>query len=541
MSTLTLAINTAWAVSPPDAGTLLNNVNPAPQQLPRSNESLPETPQRPALKLDTTTRITVKQVRITGSAAYPESTLLPLVSDAIGKERTLAQLDELAQRVTRYYRDRGQFLARAYLPAQDITNGTIEIAVLEGRLGKLSVEDSSRLSQANVQSRLGTLKEGEAISGPDLERSLLLLNDLPGVHVSSTLSPGASVGTTDLDVRVAGTAPVSGSVSVDNYGNRYTGAPRLDGNVVIANPLKQGDFLAVDTVVSQGLEYGRAAYQSPVNSMGTQVGAAFSAMHYRLVSDFDPLQAHGTAYITSLYVLHPIVRGRLTNLNVQLDFDHKTLNDDIDATSTFSQKVVNVVNLGLSGDHLDNVGGAGFTAWSVAFSSGDLAMDGFTHALDADGHDTAGTYHKLNYTLTRVQSLPGNFSLYGSLRGQKAMNNLDSSEKMVLGGADAVRAYPEGEAPSDDAWLGSVEVRYAFNANWQASTFFDAAEGYLNHQPIASDTDNRRRLSGAGIGLSYTLPHNLLVYADIAWRTGPRPTSDSDGSPRAWLQAVKYF
>lgn len=538
---LALAVGHAWAAQPPTAGTLLNNVAPPPEQAPRSSEALPETPARPALKLDTTTKIAVKHIRLTGNATYPERTLLPLVADAIGQELTLAQLDELAQRITRYYREHGRLLARAYLPAQNIQDGEVEIAVLEGRVGKVTIEDTSRLSEARVARRLASVKEGEALNGPVLERDLLLLNDLPGVRVSSTLSPGASVGMTDLDVRVAGTAPVSGSVGIDNYGNRYTGQPRLDGSVAVASPLRLGDPLGIDTVLSRGLEYGRAAYQLPINSAGTQLGAAFSAMHYRLYSDFDSLGAHGTAYISSVYLLHPLVRSRVFNLNVQLDVDHKSLTDDIDATSTSSQKVVNVVNLGLSGDHLDHFAGGGFTAWSVAFSAGDLAPDAQTRALDTAGHDTEGSYHKVNYTLTRVQNLPGRLSLYASLRGQHAMGNLDSSEKMVLGGTGAVRAYSADEAPSDDAWLGTLELRYAISPSWQASAFYDAAQGYSNHTPIAADTDNKRRLSGFGVELSYTLPRNVLIRADVAWRTGSRPTADGDHNPRVWLQAVKYF
>lgn len=541
LPTFALATSPVWAATPPTAGTLLNNVTPEPQPAPRSTEALPEAPARPALKLDTTTKIAVKHIRLTGITAYPESTLLPLVADAVGKELTLAQLDELAQRITRYYRDHGHLLARAYLPAQDIKDGEVEIAVLEGRVGKVTVEDTSRISQARVAQRLASIKEGQALSGPVLERDLLLLNDLPGTRVTSTLSPGASVGTTDLDVRVAGTAPVSGSIGLDNYGNRYTGQPRLDGSIALASPLHLGDSLAIDTVLSRGLEYGRAAYQLPINSAGTQLGAAFSAMHYRLYSDFDSLGAHGTAYISSVYLLHPIVRSRVFNLNAQLDFDHKSMTDDIDATSTSSQKVVNVVNLGLSGDHLDHLGGGGFTAWSVAFATGNLAPDALTRALDTAGHDTEGSYHKVNYAVTRVQNLPGRFSLYASLRGQHAMGNLDSSEKMVLGGTGAVRAYSSGEAPSDDAWLGTLELRYAISSSWQASAFYDTAQGYLNHQPIASDGDNKRRLSGFGAEVSYSLPRNVLIRADVAWRTGSRPTADGDHNPRVWLQAVKYF
>ena len=45
------------------------------------------------------------------------------------------------------------------------------------------------------------------------------------------------------------------------------------------------------------------------------------------------------------------------------------------------------------------------------------------------------------------------------MRGQLAFDNLDSSEKMELGGAYGVRAYPEGEAFGDEGYIATAEAR----------------------------------------------------------------------------------
>ena len=50
-------------------------------------------------------------------------------------------------------------------------------------------------------------------------------------------------------------------------------------------------------------------------------------------------------------------------------------------------------------------------------------------------------------------------SLYGGISGQLASGNLDASEKMVLGGMDGVRAYPQGEGFGDEGLLATVEAR----------------------------------------------------------------------------------
>lgn len=540
LPSLVFAAGVAQA-APPDAGILLDTVRP-PVTLPLHDASaLPEALSRPALKLDDSVKIAVTAWRITGAKAFEEAELNALMADAVGREATLDELNRIAQRITRHYQQAGYLLARAYLPAQDIKNGAVEIAILEGRLGKLHVENVSALANANVAARLAGIRENEALDGAALERGLLLLNDLPGVEVKSTLKPGTSVGTTDLDIQIGAKSLYAGSMEFDNFGNRYTGDLRLGGSFVAGNIAGIGDALALRALASDGMNYARVAWQAPVGDAGTQVGAAYSDMDYKLGKDFASLRAHGTAAIASLYALHPFQRSRIANINGQVNYDHKTLKDDIDSTATRNAKTLDILSFGLSGDRVDGLLGGGMTNWSASYVSGQLKLDAGNKALDDAGHRTAGGYGKLAANVSRQQVVVNGLNLFASVQAQQAAKNLDSSEKMSLGGAQGVRAYPQGEISADDAVLASVELRYAVAPAWQASVFYDAGQGHLNHSPIAADINNVRHISGAGLGLSYSLPGDLSVQATIAWRDGPQPTSDIDRSPRAWLQVIKRF
>lgn len=540
LPSLAFAIGIAQAAAP-DAGTLLDTVRP-PAVLPSHDASaLPEAPGRPVPKFDDKVKIAVSAIRITGAHAFKETELQVLVGDAVGKELTLAELNEIAQRVTRQYRQAGYLVARAYLPAQDIKGGVVEIAIVEGRLGKLSVENASPLADAKVVAHLSDIKEGQAIDGSVLERTLLLLNDLPGVEVKSSLKPGASVGSTDLDIQLARRTPYAGSVELDNYGNRYTGDLRLGTSFSAGNLAGLSDTLFLRAIASERMEFGRVAWQVPVGDAGTQVGAGYAAMHYLLGKDFASLNAHGIATVGSLYALHPFLRSRVANINGQLNYEQKRFDDQVDSTATSSLKTVDAITFGLSGDRVDGLAGGGLSNGSLAYVMGQLKLDAASLALDDAGHRSAGSYGKLTARFSRLQVLGAGFNLYASVQVQESSKNLDSSEKMSLGGAQAVRAYPQGEIAADDAVLASLELRYGFANNWQASVFYDAGEGHLNHSPIAADTNNVRNIAGAGIGLNYNLPGNLSLQATVAWRDGPQPISDVDCSPRAWLQAIKRF
>jgi hemolysin activation/secretion protein len=538
---LALASVIVLAAQPPNAGTVLQGI-PTPPHLPaKPATALPQEPAPPAIPANAGLRVLVKGFRITGVHAFPEAELQRLLADSIGKELNLGQLQELAARITRFYHEHGYLLARAYLPAQDIVGGVVEIRVLEGRLGKLKIRNESLLGDASARRALAGLREGEAIKGETLERRLLLLNDMPGTTVRSTLKPGATVGSTDLEVDVNSTQRVTGDVEIDNYGSRFTGDVRLGGGVTVNEPAGLGDSLSLRGLAAAGTDYASVAYQLPVAVQDARLGVAISSLTYKLGEDFAPLHAHGTADIDTLYVLYPLVRSRITNLNLQLTYDHRNLDDRQDATATVSDRHIGVWMLSASGDRIDGLAGGGLWNWSLAYVDGSLRLDAVSQALDAAGLDTQGSYGKTTVQLARLQQLTTRLNLYAQVSAQVARKNLDSSEKMILGGALGVRAYPQGEATCDDAVLANLELRYALAADWQLIGFIDAAGGSISHSPLAGTSDNRRSLSGAGLGLTWIRTADFSLQSFLAWRTGSPATSDVDRSPRVWIQIAKYI
>ena len=163
-------------------------------------------------------KITVNSLQVTGARAYPEAELLALTGFMPGSELTLADLNAMALKITDRYRSDGYFVAQAYLPAQEIQNGAVTIAVIEGQYGAVTVRNQSTLSDGLIQSQLEGLNSGDPIVIEPIERRLLLLSDIPGVKVSSTLAPGVSVGASDLIVDVVPGDRITGSIDADNAG-----------------------------------------------------------------------------------------------------------------------------------------------------------------------------------------------------------------------------------------------------------------------------------------------------------------------------------
>src|SRR5690606_11140078 len=103
---------------------------------------------------------------------------------------------------------------------------------------------------------------------------------------------------------------------------------------------------------------------------------AYSDMDYELAEDFDDLDAHGNARITSLYAIQPLVRSRDFSLYAQLQFDDKRLKDDIDLFDSKSDKRSRVVIATLSGNSRDDFFGGGVNSFALACSQGSLHTDG---------------------------------------------------------------------------------------------------------------------------------------------------------------------
>jgi hemolysin activation/secretion protein len=291
------------------------------------------------------------------------------------------------------------------------------------------------------------------------------------------------------------------------------------------------------------MTYLRGSYQFPVNGQGTRLGVAGSDMHSRLGKDLARLEAEGDAQVGSLYAMHPFIRSRTFNLYAQLQYDHLKLNDTINATATVVDKRLDNWSAGVNGDFQD--GFASVNSFSAAYTAGDLHLDPVSGTLDAATARSAGSFSRWNLSWLRLQRLTDTVSLFFSATGQFASKNLDSSQKLSLGGVYGVRAYPPNEAPGDEGYLATLEARYDLPVSlpgaWQLAVFLDTGHVTLN-KDVWSAGANSRTLSGAGFGLNAALARDWYLKASLAWKLGAgRPVSDVDRSPRVWFQAGRYF
>ncbi|KWK85126.1 hypothetical protein WM18_03595 [Burkholderia ubonensis] len=528
---------------PPSAGQSMRDIEATRPTLPADTPpdlAIPPPPDaKPPPASDAGPRVRVHAFVIGGNRAFDAEHLQLLLADLVGRELSFDELRQAADRISTYYREHGYVLARAYLPRQDIEGGTVRIDVLEGRYGAVELNNRSRVLDGVLRRPLAGLRPGDAVQGDALERSLLLLDDLPGVAAKGTLRPGAEAGTTDLSVDVERGPFASGSLDLDNYGDALTGRYRATGSVDVNAPLRLGDQFTLRGLTSDARQrYYRAAYQLPVGPASTRLGVAYSDMRYRVGGSFDDLDYHGRASVQSAFVAQPLLRSRRANVSAQLLYENKRLQDDYDAFDVHGTKRIHMGSLSLTGNNQDDWFGGGRSSASVTFGIGRMSGN---DPLESDWlAKTHGRFAKLNVSALRLQALTARLQLYVQLSAQLASRNLDSSEKFSLGGPYGVRAYALGAGSGDQGWQASAELRYLAAPGWQVSTFVDTGRVQLNKQPWNRER-NTLQLSSAGVGVGW---YGASRQVNVAVS---QPFGRSDDvaaitrSPGVWLQATQYF
>jgi hemolysin activation/secretion protein len=559
---LVVPLSTNAQFRPPDAGTILDTVKD-PKAPKRPDQGLPVSPPpRPRMEAPPGIKVMVKAFRISGNTLFTEAEIQATLVEFLNKELDFEGLSEVVRTVTSFYRGRGYFLAQAYLPKQELTDGIVEVFVLEGRVGKveLKMKPNARLRPWVAQSFLNRIEEGTIAQERTLERPLLLLGDLPSVTVESTIGPGAGVGEADLTVEIGDDGRrVSGVVEVENFGQKFAGETRIGGQLFVNNPLGLGDLLTFRGLAAQDLltEVMGVSYALPVTPWGTKFGLNYSQMRYRLGGSLALAGAAGEAELASALLVHPIVRTRELNVFGQLSADLKDLEDRVDSAFLVEERRIKGWKLGIFGDSRDLLFGGGLNTFSVTYTDAKLKLGIETRAIDVTQFETEGNFSKVNVDARRVQRITAGLHGVVKYAGQSASKNLTSAEKMSVGGPYAVRAYPVGEGLADEAHVATAELRYTvpgvnvLNAGLTVIGFIDGAhvKRFKNPNPTV-DVDpltgnpnpNTRTLWGAGFGFRFGKEGDFTLAADFAWRAGNEPPqSDVGRNPRVWLYGAKWF
>lgn len=550
------ALPAAHAQVRPDAGTLLREqpkppaVAPAPAPKVAPAPAVPDMTSGPVFEL--------KGFRFTGVVLIPESRLQAQVSIFLNNTVNFAILEAIAQQLTGYYLEQG-YLARVVVPEQDVKDGIVEMRIIEGVRGSLDLDNrGQRIDSARVSAFIDQrLPQGTPMSMKRLEEAIAILNEQPGVEAGTSLKPGAREGDVGVVVSLADKPLLTGTAGINSNGGRTSGRMQAQGSLTLNNPTGHFDAASALVNLSEGKTFLRADYSLAVGASGLRVGVNASHLEYKIIEDsLKPLDLKGAATTYGLATSYPLTRTRDLNLSLIGSHDVKELIDRSGAVETGNRRV-NVTNLGLGGYVQHQLGSlpalTRFGA-SVSFGRSDQRNAGAL-AVDNVTRQSNRGFTKFGYSLSNLAELNAQWSYNVALSGQFAGDNLDSTERMSLGGPAALRAYPTGEATGDEGWLVNLNLRRSFGNTLAATFFYDLGGITLNHSTWANwsagnpNLPNRYTLSGLGVALDWRFTPAALLSAIFAVPVGSNPGRDAnnlntDGrknDARVWLSLNAQF
>ncbi|MES2257233.1 MAG: ShlB/FhaC/HecB family hemolysin secretion/activation protein [Pseudomonadota bacterium] len=525
--------NSCLAQTVPDAGRLEDRSRPAPpaQPAPKVIINPAAQPGQPALTEGT---LMVNGFRFSGDLeGIAPATLQSLVAGEGGKVYALSELHSVADKVEHYLQtELGLVVAKAWVPLQDVQDGVVEIRVLQGTVEQLKIAQpagQAAVPDAALTTARNLLPPGSALSRARLEEAVYRMSDYLGTPVRAVLIPAPALGHYDLQFEPDPSGKVSGSISVDNTGNRYTSQWHETLNLKVANLTGHADQLTLTSqLLTPNQRTLRVHYDAPL-PQDYRIGATLQGSRYKLCCAFAPLDAHGHTELAALDLQHAWRRSRTFNLYGSAELLYRRLSNYQLGRLT-SEHSVSELTLGLKSDWAS---GEAFNYGWFNLTGGHVSLDGDgADALtDQLGPDLRGGFGKANFGYTRSQPLTSNSNLVVNLSGQLASKNLDSSETFLLGGMGAVRAYPNGETAGDQSLVAQIEYHHQLGSGLRGFAFYDHGWITVRKQPWAGFVgDNNFALKGIGLGLTWNMPSRIELSLIGARKLGSNPLADPLGN-----------
>ena len=583
LSSVALAGFTVHAQTlPPDTpGVLLEQQRQAEEQKKKQEQYLQpqvppiiEKPVMPPSPGPGDARLVVSRITFSGNTVFKTAELERIVAPALGREMTLNELNGVIGKVSEYYVAHGYILAQAYLPPQEIRDGVVEVAILEGEIGAIEVTGNKRYRSSTILNAMDPVRKRHVLNESVLETALNELNDYPGLKVHGALKPGERRGLTDLQLTAEERIPYTLAVNVDNYGSRLTGPWQYGTTLGIGNLTGLGDNLTLKGLKSNTrLFYTNIGYLIPISHAGTKLGVNWSHSENVIGEEFGFERATGRADIVSGDVYQTITKTSALGLTVNGGFDFKTVRNIIFGALQ-SKDELRVFRLGLRGETQDRWLGRNFFGFTVhegvPLLGGAAQNAPGTSFQIAQGQGAGpGYWTKVTPDFSRYQSLALPFiqtlpvlptilnDSYLILRatGQVASDRLLSSERFSIGGYYTVRGYPVSEKIGDHGYAATAEFvipvpfsqkipfsTLAWKQVVQLAAFIDHGAVFVSpvtFPPGQTPPRPQEYLTGAGVGLRINLPFGVPQPVDrgslalkIDWASAigrPRPSSRDQG------------
>ena len=224
----------------------------------------------------------LQQVIWNPSEILTKEQIQAVTASYIGKQVTLKDLREMAEKVTNLYRDKGYMTCGAVLPPQRIHDGVVELRLIEGKTGNVNLTGNRYTKTGYIMNRMG-LKPGEIANTEKLNRDLRWFQGTNDIQLRVVMKPGAEEGTTDYDIMAFEPQNQSVTLYTDNDGYETSGRWRagIFYNMKSVSGLR--DSLRAHFIGSRGTKSWGLGYSVPISRKGMRLDLDYSGNRTKVV------------------------------------------------------------------------------------------------------------------------------------------------------------------------------------------------------------------------------------------------------------------
>lgn len=491
--------------------------------------------------------ILLSKVFFDGSKSIDENVLQQQIAGFFGEPVSNELLDNLRSSIFDRYALDGMFI-RTSLPAQDLSDGTLVIQIIEFPLGSIKVEAPQDLrfpisrAERYITSKIDPEK---TVKVSELDQQVALLDELPGIAAEVNILDFEG-DKANVSLELENTGLFESSVQADNLGSQSTGRARLSVDTQINSLLHQGERIALGVVKTESLETLTTDINLPVGYSGISYSVGGELTRYSISS----VNLDGESPKYWIRGSFPEITLPLAPVKFDFGVERSLSRDDLTSNATktpLTRKKVDKAYAAVKSSVTNEAGNAAFDL-SLRPTVGRLDLSELSQALTTDQQTlkTQGAFTKLLVDATYQRKFSPDLS--GSLLGtcQFANKNLDSSEEIEISGPSAVRAYDVGAVSGDQGCHAQAEMIYQLTATTAIFGFYDAGVMRTHVTPYAgwntNNEKNRFSIQGAGAGVRANFTDAATLAVTAARRIGNCDgCANSQALSRLWAVLTVSF
>lgn len=465
----------AQTTTPPSLqGSPLERVTPLAPGLPTPAPAIvvPEAPATAPPPGAEAIFLTPRAIVVEGVSVYPEARIARLTQPLVGQRIAASEIFLLAQRIERLYREDGYFLTVVFVPQQQVADGQVRIRVVEGYISAVTIEGEAGPARARITRILNRITESRPARIAEVERALLLADDLPGTGLRTVLRRGSAPGASEMVVQLVRT-PFDAVAAIDNRGSRFQGPLQSYGTLGLNSPTRLGDRIEAQffSTLSRDQNFGQLGYSLPLTDSGLTLRVYGGAGYSEPGQDLRNIGYENKIGVAGMQLSYPIMRTRDLSLTARGGIDWYNSRTSVARAAPNDGKVLQgqsdtrPLRFGLDGSLRDSWNG--INTATFRFHKG---LDLFNPtAPDNPRNDRPGSDPRFFKTTGEISRLQGvwatealSVNLLGVVAGQYTTDLLPSSERFYLGGDRLGRGYYNGQVAGDRALATSLELQVNF-------------------------------------------------------------------------------